>query len=159
MIGDETAEVRLLDLSDFPYADATVDDDSATARVLVDLPPEDTGSDAGTVQVTPEKTINIQQGGRISRVRVKLSIAAGSWGAAKWRIVRRDGALAIRVDLESNPRQLPSLSVPAESPAPESPAVQPPCILWVILEGSEARDSKVPSLSYTVPGSAPEDRR
>jgi len=150
VIGDETAEVRLLDWSDFPCADDTVDDDS-TARVLVDLPPEDTGSDAGTVQATPEKTINIQQGGRISRVRVKLSTAAGSWGAAKWRIVRHDGALAIRVDLESSPRQIPSLSTPAESPAAEPPAMHPPCILWVILECREARDSKVPSLSYTVP--------
>ena len=142
MIGDETAEVRLLDLMDFPYAEDVADDDS-TARVLVDLPPEGAGRDAGTVQATAEKTINIQQGGRISGVRVKLSADAGSWGAARWRIVRQDGTVAIRVDLESSPQQLPNLSIPAEAPVAETPAMNPHWILWVILGNNEARDSKV----------------
>jgi len=142
VIGDETAEVRLLDLREFPYADDIADDDP-TARVLVELPPEGAGRDAGIVQATPEKTINIQQGGRVSRVRVKLSTAGGSWGAGKWRVVRHDGTLAIRVDLESSPQQLANLSMPAESPAVETAAVNPSWILWVILERNEARDSQV----------------
>jgi hypothetical protein len=141
--GDETAEVRLLDLRDFPYADDIAGDDS-TARILVDLPPEGAARDAGTVQVTPEKTINIQQGAGISRARVKLSAAGGSWGAATWRIVRHDGTLAIRVDLESSPQQLPNLSMPTESPGAETPEVTPHWILWVVLEPNEARDSNVP---------------
>lgn len=144
MIGDETAEVRLLDLMDFPDTDDSADDDDPTARVLVDLPAEDTGQDAGIVQATPEKTINIQQGGRISRVRVKLSTAGGSWGTAKWRIVRHHGTLAIRVDLESGSRQRPDLSMQAASPAAETVAANPPCILWVILDRNEARDSQAP---------------
>ena len=143
MIGDETAEVRLLDLRDFPYANDIAGEDS-TARVLVDLPPEGAARDAGTVQVTSEKTINIQQGGGISCARVKLSAAGGSWGAAKWSIVRHDGTLAIRVDLESSPQQLPNLSMPAESPVAENPAVTPHWVLWVVLERNDARDSKVP---------------
>lgn len=143
MLEDETAEVRLLDLRDFPYADDIAGDDS-TARILVDFPPEGAASDAGTVRVTPEKTINIQQGAGISRARVKLSAAAGSWGAATWRIVRHDGTLAIRVDLESSPQQLPNLSMPAESPRAETPAVTPHWTLWVVLERNEARDSDVP---------------
>jgi len=147
VITDETAEVRLLDLMDFPYANDIADDDS-TARVLVDIPPECAGRDVGSVQATAERTINIQQGGRLSRVRVKLSTAPGSWGAAKWRIVRQDGTLAIRVDLESGPQQLPNLSVPtqstsAETPTAETAAANSPWILWVILERNEARDSKV----------------
>ena len=146
MIGDETAEVRLLDLRDFPYANDIADDDS-TARILVDLPPEGAARDAGIVQVTPEKTINIQQGGGLSRARVKLSAAGGSWGSATWRIVRRDGTLAIRVDLESSPQQLPNGSMPAESPGAETPALTPHWILWVVLEPNEERDSKVPPVS------------
>jgi hypothetical protein len=143
VIGDETAEVRLLDLRDFPYAN-DIADDNPTARVLVDLPPEGAARDAGTIQVTPEKIINIQQGGRISRARVKLSAAGGSWGAASWRIVRHDGTLAIRVDLESSPQQLPNLSMPVESPEAETPAVTPHWILWVVLERNEADDSNAP---------------
>jgi hypothetical protein len=142
VIADETAEVRLLDLRDFPDADDIADNDS-TAMVLVDLPPEGAGEDAGTDPVTHEKTINIQQGGRISRVRVKLHAGGGSWGASKWRIVRHHGTLAIRVDLKSSPEQLPNLSMPAESPVAETSAVNPPWILWVILEPNEARDSQV----------------
>ena len=141
MIGDETAEVRLLDMRDFPDTD-DIEDDDATARVLVDLPPEGTGRDAGIGVATPEKIINIQQGGTISRVRVKLSTAGGLWSTAKWRIVRHNGTLAIRVDLESGPRQLPDLSMLAESPA-DTPAENPPWILWVILEPNEIRDSQV----------------
>jgi hypothetical protein len=143
VIGDETAEVRLLDLRDFPYANDIAGDDS-TARVLFDLPPQGAASDAGAVQVTPEKTINIQQGGGISRARVKLSAAGGSWSAATWRIVRHHGTLAIRVDLESSPQLLQNLPMPAESPGAETPAETPHWILWVVLEGDEARDSKVP---------------
>jgi hypothetical protein len=147
VITDETAEVRLLDLMDFPYANNIADDDS-TARLLVDIPPEGAGRDIGSVQATAERTINIQQGGTLSRVRVKLSTAPGSWGAAKWRIVRHHGTLAIRVDLESSPQRLPNLSVPtqsttAETPTAETAAANPPWILWVILERNEARDSKV----------------
>jgi hypothetical protein len=145
VIGDETAEVRLLDLRDFPYANDIADNDS-TARVLVDFPEEGAARDAGTVQVTSEKTINIQQGGTISRARVKLSAAGGSWGAATWHIVRHDGTLAIRVDIESSPQQLPNLSMPAEPPGADTAAaaVTPHWILWVVLERNEARDSKVP---------------
>ena len=157
MSGDETAEVRLLDLRDFPYANDIAGDDS-TARVLFDLPPEGAARDARAVQVTPEKTINIQQGGGISRARVKLSAAGGSWSAATWSIVRHHGTLAIRVDLESGPQLLQNLPMPAESPGTETPAETPHWILWVVLEGDEAHDSKVPPGSPVDSGASRETR-
>jgi hypothetical protein len=157
VIGDETAEVRLLDLGDFPYANDIAGDDS-TVRVLFDLPPEDAARDAGPVQVTPEKTINIQQGGGISRARVKLSAAGGSWSAATWRIVRHHGTLAIRVDLESSPQLLQNLSMPAESPGAATAAEPPHWILWVVLEHDEARDSKAPPGSPVDSGGSRETR-
>jgi hypothetical protein len=129
--GDDTAEVRLLDLGDLAYADDIADSDP-TARVLVELPAEGTDGDTALFPPTSEKTINIQQGGSIARVRVKLSTETGSWGAGKWRVVRHHGTLAIRVDLESGPQGLP-----------ETPAANPLWILWVILERNETRDSQV----------------
>jgi hypothetical protein len=139
--GDETAEVRVLDLADLPYADDIADDES-TARVLVDLPLP--GSDTRPVSETPEKTINIQQGGIVSRVRVKLKAAGGSWAAAKWRIVRQDGTLAIRVDITSSPQQTPNLPLSSESEPGPTPEEAARWILWVVLERNQARDSTVP---------------
>ena len=142
MTGDETAEVRVLNLNDFPDAD-DIPDDAPTAHVLVNFPPEGAGRSDSALQAAPEKTINIQQGGETSRIRVKLSAPGGPLVTARWHIVRRGGTLAIRVDLESSLQQLPSPPMPAEPRATETAEATPNCILWVILEHNHARDSQV----------------
>ena len=139
--GEETAEVRALDLNDFPDAD-DIPDDAPTARVLVNLPPGGANRGGAMLQATPEKTINIQQGGDISRIRVKLSTPGDPLVTAKWHVVRRGGALAIRVDLESSLEPLPNLALPDPSQAAETPEATPNCILWVILE-RQVRDAQV----------------
>ena len=142
MNGEETAEVRALDLNDFADAD-DIPDDAPTARVLVDLPPGATSRGSPVLQAAPEKTINIQQGGDISRIRVKLSTPGDPSVTAKWHIVRRGGALAIRVDLESSLQPFPSLTLPGGSQGAETPEATPNCILWVILERGQVRDAQV----------------
>jgi hypothetical protein len=132
--GDETAELRVLDLADCPGADS-IEDDCATAQVLVDLPVEDTAEGRGALRATPEKTINIQHGGGISRIRVKLSATGGSWGGASWSVVRQGGTVAIRVAIEPNLEPLaPNLPVPVRSPEAQRPEVSPNCVLWVVRE-------------------------
>lgn len=139
MTADETAEVRALDFNDFPEAD-DIPDDAPTARVLVELPREGAGRDSVALKASPEKTINIQQGGEISRIRVKLSTPGGPLVTARWHVVRRGGTLAIRVDLDSTLQQLPGVPLPPESPVAETAEVAPNCILWVVLERNQARD-------------------
>jgi hypothetical protein len=140
--GEETAEVRALDLKDFPDAD-DIQDDAPTAQVLVNLPPGGASRGGAVLQATPEKTINIQQGGDISRIRVKLSTPGDPLVTAKWHVVRRGGALAIRVDLESSLQPLPSLTLSDNSQAAETSEATPNCILWVILERNQVRDAQV----------------
>lgn len=141
MSADETAELRVLDLADFPGAES-IDDDSATAQVLVDLPAEGTAEGRAALQATPEKTINIQHGGGISRIRVKLSATGGSWGEASWSVVRQGGTVAIRVAIEPGLEPLPSsLPVPVRSPPAQAPEVSPNCILWVVLERNQPREA------------------
>ena len=142
MVGDDTAEVRVLNWSDIADADDS-DDDDKTAQVLVDLPPDDAAESSAEVASTPEKTINIQQGGLISAVRVKLSMAGGAWGAAKWRLVRNGGTLAIRVDLGLSLPQLTSTPVPDAPQAVEPPAGTPHWILWVLLDRRNLVDAAV----------------
>jgi hypothetical protein len=136
---DETAEVRALDFNDFPEGDA-LPDDAPTARVLVEFPREGAGRGGAALQATPEKTINIQQGGEISRIRVKLSTPGGPLVTAKWHVVRRGGTLAIRVDLDSTLQQLPTELLPPESQVAETAEGTPNCILWVVLERNQSRD-------------------
>jgi len=131
---DETAEVRVLDLADFPGAN-NIADDAATAQVLVDLPEESAAGSRAGVQLTPEKTINIQHGGGISRIRVKLSTTGGWWGGATWSVVRQGGKIAIRVTLEPEPFQ--NLPQPAEPRPGETSEVTPNCTLWVVLERNQ----------------------
>ena len=140
MSAEETAELRVLNLADFPGADA-IEDDCATAQVLVDLPVEDTAEGRAPLQATPEKTINIQHGGGISRVRVKLSTTGGSWGGANWSVVRQGGTVAIRVAIEPGVEHLPSSLPAAVGSLPgEMPEVSPNCVLWVVLERNQARE-------------------
>ena len=139
MSADETAELRVLDLVDFPGADSF--DDDATAQVLVDLPGEDTAEGRATLQATHEKTINIQHGGGLARIRVKLSATGGSWGGASWSVVRQGGTVAIRVAFEPGPEPLPpSLPAAVSSQPGEMPEVSPNCVLWVVLERNQARE-------------------
>ena len=140
MSGDETAEVRVLDLADFPGAD-NIADDAATAQVLVDLPEENAAESRASIPLTPEKTINIQHGGGVARIRVKLSTTGGWWGGATWSVVRHDGKIAIRVTLEPGVEPFPSLPLPAESQPGATSEVTPNCTLWVVLERNQPRDS------------------
>lgn len=141
MSADDTAELKVLDLVDFPGAES-IDDDSATAQVLVDLPTEGTAEGRAALQGTPEKTINIQHGGGISRIRVKLSATGGSWGGANWSVVRTGGTVAIRVAFESGLEPLASdLPVPVSPEPGETPGVGPNCVLWVVLERNQPREA------------------
>ena len=139
MSGEETAEVRVLDLAEFPGADSMADD--ATAQVLVDLPDESAVEGRSAVPLTPEKTINIQHGGGVSRIRVKLSTTGGWWGGATWSVVRHGGKVAIRVTLEPNVAPFPSLPLPAGSQPGETSEATPNCTLWVVLERNLPRES------------------
>ena len=139
MTADETAEVRALDFNDFPEVE-DIPDDAPTARVLVEIPREGAGRGGAALQATPEKTINIQQGGEISRIRVKLSTAGGPLVTARWHVVRRGGTLASRVDLDSSLQQRPGVPLPPESPVTGTAEATPNCILWVVLERGQARD-------------------
>ena len=138
MSADETAEIRVLDLADFPGADDIPDDD-ATAQVLVDLPVENDAEGRAILQAAAEKTINIQHGGGISRIRVKLSTGGGSWGETKWSVVRQGGTVAIRVAVESCLEQTTDLPVLARSQPAGTPEVAPNWTLWVVLERNQSR--------------------
>ncbi len=141
MIGEDTTEVRVLDLADLPFGDGIADDEP-TARVLVDFPSPT--SDTVYGEETPEKTINIQQGGIVSRVRIKLRAPGGSWGAAKWRIVRHHGTLAIRVDIASTLPQLPKMPVASKAELGSTPEDASRWILWVVLERNQQRETSGP---------------
>ena len=138
MSADETAEIRVLDLADFPGAD-DIPDDAATAQVLVDLPAENDAEGRAILQAAAEKTINIQHGGGISRIRVKLSTGGGSWGETKWSVVRQGGTVAIRVAVESCLEQPTDLPVLARSQPAGTPEVAPNWTLWVVLERNQPR--------------------
>jgi hypothetical protein len=133
---DETAELRVLDLADFPGAD-DIPDDASTAQVLMDLPAEN----AAILHAAAEKTINIQHGGGIERIRVKLSANGGSWGEAKWSVVRQGGTVAIRVAVEPCLEQSAGMPVLANSAPTETSEVTPNWTLWVVLERNRARES------------------
>lgn len=139
MSGDDTAELRVLDLVDFPGADS-IDDDSATAQVLVDLSGETTAKGRATLQASPEKTINIQHGGGLARVRVKLSTSGGSGSEASWSVVRQGGTVAIRVVIEPGLEQLPARGVPVRPEPARTAELGPNCVLWVVLERNQARE-------------------
>ena len=129
---DETAELRVLNWDDLEEAgDSDEQDATATSRVLSDL---------GEQQDRPrelEKTVNIQQGGPITAVRIKLSTPGRSWDPAKWRVVRSGDTVAIRVELSSKPQLVGgALSVLRLEPPP----VPPRWILRVILEHNDLVD-------------------
>ena len=128
---DETAELRVLNWDDLEEAgDSDEQDATATSRVLSDL---------GEQQDRPrelEKTVNIQQGGPITAVRIKLSTPGRSWDPAKWRVVRSGDTVAIRVELSSKPKLAGALSLLRLEPPP----VPPRWILRVILEHNDLVD-------------------
>ena len=134
MSADETAELRVLDLADFPGAD-DIPDDAATAQVLMDLHAEN----AAILHAATEKTINIQHGGGIARIRVKLSANGGSWGETKWSVVRQGGTLAIRVAVEPCLEQTPGVPVLVNSAPVETSEAAPNWTLWVVLERNQPR--------------------
>ena len=128
---DETAELRVLNWDDLEEAgDSDEQDATATSRVLCDL---------GEQQDRPrelEKTVNIQQGGPITAVRIKLSTPGRSWDPAKWRVVRSGDTVAIRVELNPKPQLVGALSLLRLEPPP----VPPQWILRVILEHNDLVD-------------------
>ena len=135
---DETAELRVLNWDDLEEAgDSDEQGETATSRVLADLLG---GAPAGGQQESPhelEKTVNIQQGGPITAVRIKLSTPGRSWDPAKWRVVRSGDTVAIRVELSSKPQLAGgALSVLRLEPPP----VPPRWILRVILEHNDLVD-------------------
>ncbi len=134
MSADETAELRVLDLAEFPGAD-DIPDDASTAQVLMDLHAEN----SAVLHAPAEKTINIQHGGGIARIRVKLSAHGGSWGEAKWSVVRQGGTVAIRVAVEPCLEQTPGVPVLAKSAPAETSEVTPNWTLWVVLERNQPR--------------------
>ena len=131
---DETAELRVLNWDDLEEAgDSDEQGETATSRVLADLLG---GAPAGGRQESPhelEKTVNIQQGGPITAVRIKLSTPGRSWDPAKWRVVRSGDTVAIRVELSSKPKLAGALSLLRLEPPP----VPPRWILRVILEHND----------------------
>jgi hypothetical protein len=134
---DETAELRVLNWDDLEKAgDSDEQGLTATSRVLSNLLE---GAPAEGRQESPselEKTVNIQQGGPITAVRIKLSTPGRSWHPAKWRVVRSGDTVAIRVELNPKPQLVGGLSLRRLEPPP----VPPQWVLRVILEHNDLVD-------------------
>ena len=134
---DETAELRVLNWDDLEKAgDSDEQGLTARSRVLSSLLE---GAPAQGQQDSPselEKTVNIQQGGPITAVRIKLSSPGRSWHPAKWRVVRSGDTVAIRVELNSKPQLVGALSLRRLEPPP----VPPQWVLRVILEHNDLVD-------------------
>lgn len=110
-------------------------DPDETVRVRAILPDDSLppAEPAGSGPWT--KSINIQQRGRVSSVRVKLSLAGGLRGSSKWSVLQRGRVSAVRVELSLDPALalagMPRLQAPdGTSPA----ATTPGSVLWVVLE-------------------------
>ena len=134
---DETAELRVLNWDDLEIAgDSDEQGLTATSRVLSDLHEDAPAAEQQEGLRELEKIVNIQQGGPITAVRIKLSTLGRSWHPAKWRVVRSGDTVAIRVELSPEPQFVGALSVLRLEPPP----VPPRWILRVILEHNDLVD-------------------